>query len=430
MWKYNRLCSVKDRLKPEQQAHNMLNWPKPATVIHLPLFNPMQVGSQDQEKGSFMKRTRFAAVVLFAGGLGATGAAAQQAFEITGNQGTRLSAQAVATFDQPWAMTFLPDGTVLVNTKPGKIFHVTQDGKQAPVSGVPEVVYAGQGGLGDVVLHPGFASNGMVYISYAEAGDGGTAGAVVVRAKLDTSGASPALKDVQRIWEQQPKVSGRGHYSHRIAFGPDGKLFISSGDRQKLTPAQDFDSALGKVIRLNDDGSVPPDNPWQDKGELAKTFWSMGHRNLLGLAFDAEGRLWNHEMGPRHGDELNLVEPGKNYGWPEVSYGNHYSGAAIPDHDTRPEFAGPREWWVPAISPAGLTIYSGDVFASWKGDALIGGLSSRALVHVDIDGTSAKEAERFRMGRAGARNRTGTGRCLVGAGRRFAWQAAQADTCW
>jgi glucose/arabinose dehydrogenase len=187
-----------------------------------------------------MIRSTFAAVVLAAAGLDVTVAAAQQAFEITGNNGSRLSAQEVASFKEPWAMTFLPDGTMLVNTKPGKMFHVTQDGKKTEVTGVPEVVYAGQGGLGDVVLHPGFASNGMVYISYAEAGDGGTAGAVVVRAKLDISGASPSLTDVQRIWEQQPKVSGRGHYSHRIAFGPDGKLFISSGDRQKLTPAQDL----------------------------------------------------------------------------------------------------------------------------------------------------------------------------------------------
>lgn len=345
-----------------------------------------------------MIRKTLAVVALSVAGFEVSAAAAQQAFEITGNKGTRLSAQAVTSFDQPWAMTFLPDGTMLVNTKPGEMFHVTQDGKKTQVSGVPEVVYAGQGGLGDVVLHPGFASNRLVYISYAEKGDGGTAGAVVMRARLDTSGNAPRLEGMERIWEQQPKVSGRGHYSHRIAFGPDGKLFISSGDRQKLTPAQDLNSSLGKVIRLNDDGSIPADNPWTDKGELAKTFWSMGHRNLLGLAFDAEGRLWNHEMGPRHGDELNLVQPGKNYGWPVVSYGNHYSGAAIPDHDTRPDFEGPKEWWVPAISPAGLTFYSAEMFASWKGDALIGGLSSRALVHVDIDGTNAKEAERFEWG--------------------------------
>ncbi len=345
-----------------------------------------------------MRRISTALALLTLNAMAAGTAVAQEKFTITGSSGMALSAEPVASFDQPWAMTFLPDGTMLVTTKPGKLFHVTQDGKSTEVDDMWDVAYGGQGGLGDVVLHPDFASNSLVYISHAEA-DGGKNGAVVVRARLDASGDAPALRDVERIWEQKPKVSGRGHYSHRIAFGPDGKLFISSGDRQKMTPAQKFDSALGKVIRLNDDGSVPPDNPWQDKGELAKTFWSMGHRNLLGLAFDAEGRLWNHEMGPRHGDELNLVEPGNNYGWPVVSYGNHYSDEKIPDHDTRPEFAHPKAWWVPAISPAGLTIYSGDMFPDWKGDALIGGLSSEALVRVDIDGTQAKEAARYEWGK-------------------------------
>ena len=216
--------------------------------------------------------------------------------------------------------------------------------------------------------------------------------------KKEASGDAPKLTGVERIWVQEPKVSGNGHFSHRIAFGQDGKLFITSGDRQKQTPAQDFEQALGKIIRLNEDGTVPADNPWQDNGELAKTFWSTGHRNMLGIAFDAEGRLWTHEMGPRHGDELNHVEPGKNHGWPVVSYGDNYSGVPIPDHDTRPEFEAPEAWWVPAISPAGLTIYSGDLFANWKGDALIGGLSSQALVHVEIDGTTAREAERFSWG--------------------------------
>jgi glucose/arabinose dehydrogenase len=326
--------------------------------------------------------------------------AVAETFEIAGTGGTVLLAETVAEFDEPWAMTFLPDGTLLITTKPGKLFHVTQDGAKTEVQGLWDVAYGGQGGLGDVVLHPGFAENALVYISNAEAADQGTTyGGVVRRARFDRSGATPRLTDVERIWTQEPKVSGRGHYSHRIAFGPEGMLFITAGERQKQEPAQDFRQALGKIIRLHDDGRVPDDNPWRDKGDLARTFWSMGHRNMLGIAFDAGGRLWAHEMGPRHGDELNLIVKGGNYGWPVVSNGNHYSGIPIPDHDTRPEFNAPKAFWVPAISPAGFAIYDGALFPDWRGDGFIGGLSSQALVRVDIDGERAREAERFEWGK-------------------------------
>jgi len=317
-------------------------------------------------------------------------------FEIIGSNGATLWASSVAEFDEPWATTFLPDGTMLVTTKPGKLFHVTQDGDKTEVDGLWSVSYGGQGGLGDVVLHPQFAQNALVYISSAETLDNGsTRGAIVVRANLDRSAGVPKLTNMERIWTQAPKVSGKGHYSHRIAFGPEGMLFITSGDRQKMDPAQDIGMALGKIIRLHDDGKVPHDNPWQDKGDLAKTYWSMGHRNLLGIDFDSRGRLWTHEMGPRHGDELNLIVKGGNYGWPVVSYGDHYSGDPIPDHDTRAEFNAPKAFWVPAISPAGFVIYDGDMFPDWRGDGFIGGLSSMALVRVEFTGDSAKEAERF-----------------------------------
>ncbi len=323
------------------------------------------------------------------------------AFEIEGNEGTVLEATEIARFDEPWAMTFLPDGRMLITEKQGNLVLVSGDGSiKREVGNVPEVAYGGQGGLGDVVLHPEFEENNWVYLSHVEAGSGGTSGAVVIRGRLDTSGDQPALNEIERIWTQQPKVTGRGHFSHRIAFGPqgsphEGMMFITSGDRQKLTPAQDFDQALGKVIRLNPDGSVPPGNPWQDQGELAKTFWSTGHRNLLGIDFDPSGRLWTHEMGPRHGDELNLIKEGDNYGWPEVSYGDHYSGASIPDHDTTDRFNEPEAYWVPSIAPSGLVIYDGDVFGDWQGDALIGGLVGQALIHVDLEGETATEAERF-----------------------------------
>ena len=306
-----------------------------------------------------------------------------------------------AAFDEPWAMTFLPDGRLLVTEKKGvlKVFDPADKARTGTVGGVPQVAYGGQGGLGDVVLHPRFASNGLVYLSFAEAGDGGTRGAAVARAKLalDARGGG-ALSDVDVIWRQVPKVGGEGHYSHRIAFGPDGHLWISSGERQKFTPAQDMKSNLGKIVRLNDDGSLPADNPFARDGGVAAQVWSLGHRNLLGLAFDAQGRLWNHEMGPRGGDELNRVERGSNYGYPIVSNGDHYDGRNIPDHDTRPEFNAPEVSWNPVISPAGLIFYSGSQFPQWQGDALMGALSGQALVRIEFNGTAAREAARYDMG--------------------------------
>jgi glucose/arabinose dehydrogenase len=235
-------------------------------------------------------------------------------------------------------------------------------------------------------------------MSYAEAGDGDTRGAAVARAKLQLHGSGgAALADLQVIWRQVPKVDGGGHYSHRIAFGPDGYLWISSGDRQKFDPAQDMQANLGKILRLNDDGSVPVDNPFADGGGVTAQIWSLGHRNPLGLAFDARGRLWNVEMGPMGGDELNLVQRGANYGYPIVSNGNHYDGTDIPDHPTRPEFNAPAVFWNPVISPSSLMFYSGSEFPQWRGDAFIGGLSSQSIVRIEFDGDSAREAERFEM---------------------------------
>lgn len=325
-------------------------------------------------------------------------AAPAAAFTIDGNAGAKLQAKEVATFKEPWAMTFLPDGAMLVTEKRGKLFHVTEGGKKTEVRGMPSVAYGGQGGLGDVVLHPDFTSNGLIYISYAERDASGKYGAVVVRGRLVTKGAIKVVENMERIWEQVPKLSGRGHYSHKMAFAPDGHLFITSGDRQRQTPAQNFTGNLGKVLRLKDDGSLPKDNPWQDKGEIAKQFWSIGHRNLLGITFTQNGALWTNEMGPKHGDELNLIERGSNYGWPVVSDGDNYNGSAIPDHNTRPEFNAPEASWVPSIAPSGLVIYSGSMFSDWQGDAFIGGLRSRALIRVDINGKTAKEAERFEWG--------------------------------
>ncbi|HEX9852121.1 MAG TPA: PQQ-dependent sugar dehydrogenase [Woeseiaceae bacterium] len=314
-----------------------------------------------------------------------------------------FEATPVASFDEPWAMTFLPDGRLLVTEKPGRLLLVSTDGSSSVLfDAVPKLVYGGQGGLGDVVLHPDFAANKLVYISYAEAGEGNLAGAAVARGRLELGhpdSAAGEFTDLEVIWRQVPKVTGRGHYGHRITFSPDGNLFVSSGERQKFDPAQDMQGNLGKILRLNDDGSVPDDNPFADKGGVTAQVWTLGHRNPLGLAFDAGGRLWNHEMGPQHGDELNLVIRGQNYGYPIVSNGDHYGGKVIPDHDTRPEFAAPKTYWVPSIAPAGFIIYTADLFTDWKGNGLIGGLVSQSLIRVEFDGDKAREAERYAMGK-------------------------------
>ena len=319
---------------------------------------------------------------------------------VTGSAGSRLEGEVVSKFNKPWAMSFINNDTLLITTKGGKLWLVNRRGEQSLVSEVPKVFEGGQGGLGDVVLHPNYKSNKLVYISYIDSDDEGkTRYATVIRGTLEKSD-KPQLKNIEIIWKQTPARSGKGHFSHRIVFGLDGtkharKIFITSGDRQEQTPAQAWDMALGKIIRLNDDGTIPTDNPFQDKGDLAKTFWTTGHRNALGMAFAKNGQLWSHEMGPRHGDELNLIVAGENYGWPIVSEGNHYSGAKIPTHDTRPEFMMPELYWVPTVAPSGLIFYEGDEFSEWKGNAFIGGLKSRALVRIGFNNGEPFEAERF-----------------------------------
>ncbi len=316
--------------------------------------------------------------------------------------------EAITSFDEPWALAFLPDGRMLVTEKKGSLFMVTQDGqKSRPVRGIPNVDYGGQGGLGDVALHPDFAKNGLVYLSYAEGGTGGTRGAAVTRAVLNLTERGGYLSDAEVIWRQYPKVVGYGHYGHRLLFDKDGYLWISSGDRQKFAPAQDMQSNIGKILRLNDDGSVPDDNPFvnhrdqdplvDDEGVYGQ-IWSIGHRNPLGIAVDLEDRLWEIEMGPAGGDELNRVVRGGNYGYPIVSNGDHYDGREIPDHDTRPEFLKPAAWWTPVISPGDLMVYSGTLFADWRGDLLAAGLSSQALVRIEIKDNDAEEVARYPMG--------------------------------
>lgn len=311
-----------------------------------------------------------------------------------------FAVEEVARYDEPWAMAFLPGtGDLLVTERSGAL-HLRDagTGDQVEVAGVPEVVDAGQGGLGDVVPAPTFEQDGLVYLSWVEAGDGGT-GAVVGRGRLETGGGGASLEDLEVVWRQTPKVDGDGHFGHRIAFSPDGEhLFVTSGERQQGSPAQDTTNTLGSVVRLTLDGDPAPGNPLADRGGVTAEIWSWGHRNPLGLQFAPDGTLWETEMGPEGGDELNVVEPGGNYGWPEVSNGSDYGGGEIPDHEEGDGFVAPAASWNPSISPGSLLVYDGEMFPDWRGDALIGALSGEALVRVDLDGTTAGEQQVFDVG--------------------------------
>lgn len=337
----------------------------------------------------------------------------------------------VATFDNPWAIAFIPGGSLaLVTEKPGRIWLVdVRTGAKQIVSGAPKVVYGGQGGLLGVVLAPTFAKDKKIYLTYSESSRSGGSQLALARATLTDAPAAPRLDGLQVLWHD-PAGGRGGQFGGIIAFAPDGKsLFLSTGDRQRFTPAQDMSQPLGKILRLTLDGKPAPGNPWAgrtgastvivtnppENTQEAKTasghrvtwpgpnltpseIWSLGHRNPYGLAFAPDGRLWETEMGPRGGDELNLILPGKNYGWPVVSEGKNYDGVPIAPHSARPKAEPPKLFWVPSISPTSLLFYTGNLFPQWKGSALIGTLSGERLVRVTIDGDRAAKAEEWDMG--------------------------------
>ncbi len=311
-----------------------------------------------------------------------------------------FAVEEVDRFDEPWAMAFLPGSGDLLITERSGILHLRDgdSGERVEVEGAPAVVDAGQGGLGDVLPGPTYAEDGLVFLSWVEAGEGGT-GAAVGRARLDTTGGRASLADLEVIWRQTPKTGGDGHFGHRLALSPGGDhLFVSSGERQQKDPAQDTTNTLGSIVRLTLDGEPAPGNPMADKGGPTAEIWSWGHRNPLGLEFAADGTLWSSEMGPEGGDELNLIEAGANYGWPEVSNGSDYGGGEIPDHADGDGYAAPARSWTPSISPGSLLIYRGDLFEDWQGDAFLGALSGEALVRVDLDGETTGDTEIFDMG--------------------------------
>lgn len=340
--------------------------------------------------------------------------------DVVSSSAGNIKIERLTTLELPWGMALLPDGRLLITEKPGRL-RIWANGKLSePVQGVPKVVYRGtpseQGGLLDVAIDPDFARNSLVYLSYVEAAEqqapdnretgdprfGGyldtsdtiQRGGAVARGKLDGN----QLRDVQVIWRQVPKTIGRGHFGHRLVFAPDGKLFITSGERMRFDPAQSLESNLGKVVRINSDGSIPKDNPFVGKPNARGDIWSYGHRNVLSAAIDpASGQLWIVEMGPLGGDELNLVEKGRNYGWPIVSNGDNYDKSPIPDHPTRTDLQAPVRSWTPVISPSGAIFYTGTLFQGWRGNLLAGGLSSKAIIRLPISEGRVGTEERLDM---------------------------------
>jgi glucose/arabinose dehydrogenase len=337
----------------------------------------------------------------------------------------------VATFDLPWRMAFLPDGRMLITEKGGKVFLATPTGQKTEVTGVPAVQFEKQNGLLGVYLAPGFATDRGVYLTYSEPGeDPSTSSLALAHATLRIDTAAVSLNDLTVIWRDPIKGKG-GQVGAAVAFSPDNKyLFLTAGDRQRFTPAQDPNQPAGKILRLTLDGKPAPGNPMAGQmgagsvgvinpptnTETAKTapvvrtyvfagpnltpseIWTSGHRTPYGLAFAPDGRLWEIEHGPRGGDELNLIEPGKNYGWPLVSYAVNYDGTPIPSPDTRADLAKPVIYWTPVIAPGNLMFYSGGMFPKWKGSAFASGLVSKSLNRIIVDGANAKPAERWTMG--------------------------------
>lgn len=297
-----------------------------------------------------------------------------------------------AGLDHPWSLAFLPDGRMLVTERPGRLRIVARDGAlSAPLAGVPQVAAQGQGGLLDVTLDRDFGASRTIYLCFSEPGPGG-AGSAIARARLGAAG----LEDLQVIFRQRPKVSGGLHFGCRLVIGRDGLLYATLGERNSRDRAQDLGTHLGKVIRIRTDGTVPPDNPFVNRAGALPEIWSYGHRNPQGAALHpATGKLWVHEHGARGGDEINIPEAGKNYGWPVITHGIDYSGASIGIGKEAPGMEHPRHFWVPSIAPSGMAFYAGDAFPQWRGNLFVGALAGQRLVRLELDGDAVTREERL-----------------------------------
>ena len=329
--------------------------------------------------------------------MGADGVVAGEPVSLAANSPFRVASH--GELPNPWAMAFEPgSGRLFVTQQDGELLvYDPATGQRNPVSGTPEVVYENQGGLGDIAFAPDYASSGTIYLSWAQDAGNDMTVAAVGRGQLDCadSGAC-SITGFSEIWRQSRPAEKKGHYSHRIAFSPDGRyLFVASGDRQEQTPAQDLSNNLGSIVRLTLDGRAAPGNPFADRGGATQQIWSYGHRNILGLAFAPDGQLWEVEHGPKGGDELNLVQRGANYGWPVRSNGVNYNDSNIPNHTADDGFTKPAAYWTPVIAPGDMAFYTGDMFGDWNGDLLIANLKVKSISRVTVDGDSAQEVARY-----------------------------------
>ncbi|WP_338864966.1 PQQ-dependent sugar dehydrogenase [Myxococcus stipitatus] len=371
--------------KPTDQSGNLAPDRAAGSQQSVPLDEPVPTGAPVETAPPNVPEFKPA----FAGQTRAPAVKTRTPFQVT---------EVASGFNHPWAIAFLPDRRMLVTEKPtGKLFIVTSQGKKsAPVEGLPPVDGRNQGGLLDVEIGPDYATSGLIYWSYYEPREGGN-GLAVARAKL-VDGAKPRVEGLKVIFRMQPTLDSTLHAGGRLVFTPDGMLFITLGERSVLegrVQARDLKSDFGKIVRIRPDGSIPQDNPFVGRKDARPEIWSLGHRNILSAALDSRGRLWEVEMGPRGGDELNLIEPGKDYGWPTIGYGEEYSGARIHKSTQGPGMEQPVYYWDPVISPSGMTIYSGDLFPEWKGNFFIGGLSSQALVRLVLKNDRVVGEERL-----------------------------------
>lgn len=282
----------------------------------------------------------------------------------------------------PWGLAELPDGSLLITERAGRLLHLHPDGKRQIINGLPAIAAGGQGGLLDVALHPGFSGNRLVYLSFSQPGPGG-AGTAVARARL----SQQQLSDIQIIFEQVPKTHGGAHFGSRLAFDKQGYLFITTGDRyHSRDQAQSLDNHLGKIIRLHDDGRIPADNPFVDRQDALPEIWSLGHRNVQGAAIHPEtGELWTHEHGPQGGDEVNRIQKGHNYGWPVVTFGEEYGGGVIGEGSRKAGMTDPLWVWMPSIAPSGMLFYRGNAFSQWRNNLFVGALAGRKLIRLELN---------------------------------------------